>query len=92
MVGTVTLVLGVLPELRALRAQIADELPRFGLERFDKLEQYTLALNHANALHRSTLPTRANMAELGAELVESATGRSRMPWRSRTTAWWMANG
>jgi hypothetical protein len=69
-VGTVTLVLGVLPELRALRAQIVEELPRFDLERFDKLKQYALALNHTNALHRSTLPSKATMAELGDELFE----------------------
>lgn len=69
-VGTVTLVLGVLPALRGLRAQITEELPRFDLARFDKLEQYALALNHAHAVHRSTLPNKRNVAELNSELAE----------------------
>jgi hypothetical protein len=58
-VGAVTTVLGVLPALRALRPEIQDELPRFDLQRFDRLEQYALALNHANALHRGALVPRA---------------------------------
>jgi hypothetical protein len=39
--------LGSLPQLRALRAQIVDELPRFDLARFDKLEDYTKILFEA---------------------------------------------
>jgi hypothetical protein len=67
-VSAITTVLGVAPELKALRSQIEAELPRFDLARFDKLERYALALSHANTLHRSTLPSRANIAELGDEL------------------------
>lgn len=67
-VSAITTVLGVVPELKALRGEIAAELPRFDLARFDKLERYALALSHANTLHRSTLPSRANVAELGDEL------------------------
>lgn len=69
-VGAVTLVLGVLPELRALRPQIVDELPRFDVARFDKLEQYALALNHCHVLHRSTMPAKGNVPELGTQLAE----------------------
>jgi hypothetical protein len=69
LVSAVTLVLGVLPELRALRAEIIEQLPRFDVERFDKLETYALALSHAHTLHRSTFPSKAPVAELGNELV-----------------------
>jgi hypothetical protein len=67
-VGVVTLVLGVLPELRGLRAEIQRQLPFFDLERFDRLEKYALALNHAHAIHRSTLPSKGNLVELGEAL------------------------
>lgn len=67
-VNAVTLVLGVVPELRALRSELVSHLPHFDIARFDKLEQYALALNHANTLHRSTLPNKASIAELGAEI------------------------
>lgn len=67
-VGAITTVLGVLPELKALRGEIATELTRFDLARFDKLEQYTLALSHATTLHRSTLASRASIAEQGDDL------------------------
>lgn len=67
--AAVTQVLGVLPELRALRAEIVEHLPRFNVERFDKLERYALALMHASTLHRGASPSRASIAELGNELV-----------------------
>jgi hypothetical protein len=67
-VAAVTTVLGVLPGLRALRPEIQEELPRFDLRRFDKLEQYALALNHANALHRGALVPSGSIAQLGNEL------------------------
>jgi hypothetical protein len=66
-VEVVTLVLGVLPKLRALRPEI-QQLPFFDLARFDRLEKYALALNHAHTRYRSTLPSRGNVAELGKEL------------------------
>lgn len=69
LVAAVTTVLGVAPELKALRGEIAAQLSTFNLARFDKLEQYALALSHANTLHRSTLPSRSNIAELSDELV-----------------------
>jgi hypothetical protein len=46
-VSAITTVLGVAPELKALRGEIEVELPRFDLARFDKLERYALALSHA---------------------------------------------
>lgn len=83
-VNAVTLVLGVLPELRALREEIKAELTRFDIARFDKLEQYALALDHADALYRRTLPDKATIAELGAEL---AATRDRL----YTDAMWLAS-
>ncbi len=44
-----SLVLGNLPEIRALRADIAKAMPGFDLDRFDKMEAYTLALIESNA-------------------------------------------
>lgn len=42
-------VLGVLPEVRALREQIVKDLPSFDVAQFDKLEDYALALSFAQA-------------------------------------------
>jgi hypothetical protein len=65
LISAVTQVLGVLPELKALRPELEGELRRFDLQRFDKLEKYALALGHAHALHRSTLPEKGTVTELG---------------------------
>lgn len=69
-VNAVTTVLACLPELRAIRPEIEKHLPTFNLQRFDKLEQYTLALNHANAIHRGTLASRVRIADLGGEVAD----------------------
>jgi hypothetical protein len=45
----VSTVLGVLPEVKALRDRIVKELPAFDVARFDKLEDYALALKDAQA-------------------------------------------
>jgi hypothetical protein len=67
-VGAVTSLLGMLPELRSLRTQILDELPKFDIERFDKLQQYALALSHANTVHRGTFTPKGSIADRGNEL------------------------
>jgi hypothetical protein len=74
-VSAVTSLLGMLPELRALRHQIQEELPKFDLERFDKLQQYALALSHANTVHRGTFSPKGTIADRGNEL---ATIRDRL--------------
>ena len=43
----VTTILGVLPEVKALRDRMSKELPAFDLAAFDKLEDYALALSSA---------------------------------------------
>lgn len=63
-----TLVAGRIPVLKTLRPQIVEELPRFDLARFDKLEQYLLALMHAQGLHRGAQVPKAHVAALGSEL------------------------
>jgi hypothetical protein len=67
-VSAVTSLLGMLPELRSLRPQIQEELPKFDLGRFDKLQQYALALSHANTVHRGTFTPKGSIADQGAEL------------------------
>ena len=42
--AAVATVLGVLPEVRALRERIVKELPSFNLARFDKLEDYAFEI------------------------------------------------
>ena len=50
-------ILGVLPEVMALRERIVKELPAFDITQVDKLEDYTLALRFAHAAFQTaTLP------------------------------------
>jgi hypothetical protein len=69
--AAVTTVLGVLPELRALREQVVKELPAFNLVRFDKLEAYALALAHAHAAFLSATQQPDDLDELVESAVES---------------------
>jgi hypothetical protein len=65
--AAVTTVLGVLPEVRALREQIAKELPTFDLVAFDKLEDYTLALHSAQTDYLTATQPPDDLAALQAE-------------------------
>jgi len=67
-IAAATLVAGRIPVLKTLRPQIVEELPRFDVVRFDKLEQYLLALMHAQGLHRGAQVPKAHVAALGNEL------------------------
>jgi hypothetical protein len=66
-------VLGAIPEIRALRETIAG-LPKFDLARFDKLQDYALALGHCHALYRAA---DVSSTELQTQLTEALTLRDR---------------
>lgn len=65
----ITTTLGSWAEIQSHRAVIAAELPSFDLARFDKLEEYTLALAHAHAAWVSATKTTEPLPAL----VEEAT-------------------
>ena len=59
----VTTVLGSLPKIRAMRDQLAG-MPGFDLEAFDKLEDYTLAVAHAQARYAIACAPPQSLPEL----------------------------
>lgn len=59
--------LGVIPEVKALRPQIAKDLPNFDLASFDKLEDYTLALHFAQTAYLTATQPPDDLAELTEE-------------------------
>lgn len=73
--AAVRTVLGALPEIRALRAQLVKELPAFDVAAFDKLEDYALALSRAHARYQiaTTSPN-----ELDEVIVEASKARERL--------------
>lgn len=68
--AAVTTVLGVLPEVRALRAEIVQHLPTFDLAAFDKLEDYTLALHSAQTDYLTATQPPDDLVELSAEAMK----------------------
>ena len=69
-VSIATSMLGVLPGLHALRAQISSTWRDFNLDRFDKLQQYGLALVHAQALYNRLAAPKTHVAETAADLTD----------------------
>jgi hypothetical protein len=65
----VTTALGALPRIRALRPEIVETLRKFDFVEFDRLEQYTLALSHAHALHRAAHWPKLSLSGTAGELV-----------------------
>jgi hypothetical protein len=60
---SVTTAIGALPEILALRASVAKDLPNFDIKWFDQLETYTRATGHAHALYMgSAAPPEAILA------------------------------
>jgi hypothetical protein len=49
--SVVATTLGALPEIRALRTEMVQDVPNFDLTAFDKLEDYAIALNYAHAAY-----------------------------------------
>jgi hypothetical protein len=68
----VTMVLVVMPVLRAFRAELVEKLPSFDAGRFDKLELYARAAGYAHALHLqvTTNPDLSPLVEAAARLRE----------------------
>jgi hypothetical protein len=64
----VTTVLGSLPEIRAMRDEIEATLPGFDLRKFDLLEDYALALTHAQAVQRAAFTPRPAIVAAAEEL------------------------
>lgn len=78
--SAVTTVLGSLPEIYAVRAQVENNLPHFDKTQFDNIERYTLAVGHSHAIHMSATTSPSDLktnAELGVQkrevLVSDAT-------------------
>ena len=67
--GAVATVLGSLPEIRALRPELA-ELRGFDLARFDRLRDYTLAVGHAHAMYRAATDPSNALTELAEEVMQ----------------------
>jgi hypothetical protein len=63
----VTTVLGALPQIRALRAQITATIPEFDIARFDKLEAYTMAVGYANSLYLAASQPSESIEKLAEE-------------------------
>jgi len=63
-------ILGVIPEIMALRDRIAKELPAFDIKQIDKLEDYTLALRFAHAAYQTATQPPEVLPELAAEATE----------------------
>jgi len=61
----VSTIIGVLPEVKALRPRIEKELPSFDLVSFDKLEDYAWALSYAQSLYLTATQPPDDLAELG---------------------------
>jgi hypothetical protein len=63
----VTVVLGSMPEIAALRPRIEDELPRFDLGQSDRLETYTMALSYANTQYITATHPEDSLQKLADE-------------------------
>lgn len=60
----------VLPAIRALRADIVAQLPRFDLSRFDQLEDRTLAMHYVNNSLREATSAAPDLPAMYARAVE----------------------
>lgn len=52
----VTLTLRALPEVKAMRSRLIAEFTNFDVEAFDQLEDYAMALQHANTVYEAAAP------------------------------------
>jgi hypothetical protein len=73
--AAVRTVLGALPEIKGLRAQLVKELPAFDVAAFDKLEDYALALSRAHARYQIATTSPDELDEV---VVEASKARERL--------------
>lgn len=65
--AAIATVFGVLPEVKALRPQIVKELPAYDIARFDKLEDYALALSYTQANYLAAIAPPDDLEALTAD-------------------------
>ncbi|MFO7178092.1 MAG: hypothetical protein DIU78_005250 [Pseudomonadota bacterium] len=63
----VATILGAIPKIRELREQIQEELPKHDLARFDRLEEYTLALAYAHGAYIAASRPPRSIDDINAE-------------------------
>ena len=66
--GAVTRAIGALPKIQALRPRLQECFAEFDFERFDKLDDMTLALIHAHSLYRAAYAANDGPAKLASRL------------------------
>jgi hypothetical protein len=64
---TVATVVGALPEILALRAELQEHAPRFDITQLDRLERYAFALFHAHMLAQAAAEPPEILVALGEE-------------------------
>ena len=62
--SAVATVMGLLPEIRALRSRVMKEAPMLDIAQFDKLEAYAFALAHAHSLYKAASEPPAPLEQL----------------------------
>jgi hypothetical protein len=60
----ITTVLGAMPEITALRPRVVAELPQFDIAKFDRMQDYALALGHAQAIYLAASEPQEALPEL----------------------------
>jgi hypothetical protein len=65
--SAVTTALGAMPEIRSVRPRLIEELPKFDIQRFDKLETYIRAAYHAHTLFMAASKPPEAVPELAEE-------------------------
>lgn len=53
-----------MPEIRACRQSLVDQLPKFDIQQFDRLETFTLALGHAQTVYQTATEPPASLIAL----------------------------
>jgi len=68
--SAVATVLGALPEIRTIRARIAEELPHLALAEIDQVEALALALSRANTRYLTSCAPPIDLQALASEVLE----------------------